>query len=704
MAAALPLLACLAQPAEPACAARARSRVAEENALEGAPSVEWDINGAGDPSIQGFATEASVPPGGTIHFKVDTEAQSYRMDVYRLGYYGGAGARRVATVPRNGAPQRQPACAFDEPTLLVDCSNWAVSLSWAVPAEAVSGIYFARLVRTDTTPVDAWRADHSPVLADPKFGRAGWDPKVRPAGGMGTHAYGVAGHGTRRNALREPRASHAYFVVRDESGASEILFQTADATWQAYNCWGTTNTYGVPCHEPALHAGSPPPPNATRRAFKASYNRPMATRAYRHVNMPLANEYPAVRWLERNGFDVGYWTSVDADRYASRLERGSAHRLYLSVGHDEYWSGAQRRGVSAARDRGMNLAFFSGNEVYWRVRWETDASGTPHRTLVVYKETQDVRKIDPLPNEWTGTWRDGRPINPLGAQPENELTGTIFTVNAWRNDPLTVPARYGRLRFWRHTQIASLAPGSSVNLVQGLLGHEWDEDVDNGHRPAGLIHLSETTVDDVQYLQDEGATYDTGTATHHLTLYRHASGALVFGAGTCQWAWGLDGHHDNVGGLDLQLGRNCYSLRVGVDPLRPDGDATIQQATLNLFADMRVLPSTPQPDLTLSHASADAAPPTIHARARASGRHLVGYAVDEGGGIVAAVELSADGGATWHPTELDLDRGAWSVACGARSLWDSRDPCGSEGKLMARAADDSGNLSPPLALDVIVDE
>ena len=86
MAAALPLLACLAQPAEPACAARARSRVAEENALEGAPSVEWDINGAGDPSIQGFATEASVPPGGTIHFKVDTEAQSYRMDVYRLGY------------------------------------------------------------------------------------------------------------------------------------------------------------------------------------------------------------------------------------------------------------------------------------------------------------------------------------------------------------------------------------------------------------------------------------------------------------------------------------------------------------------------------------------------------------------------------------------------------------------------------------------
>ena len=37
----------------------------------------------------------------------------------------------------------------------------------------------------------------------------------------------------------------------------------------------------------------------------------------------------------------------------------------------------------------MNLAFFSGNKVFWKTRWENsiDGSVTPYRTLVTYKET-----------------------------------------------------------------------------------------------------------------------------------------------------------------------------------------------------------------------------------------------------------------------------------------------------------------------------
>ena len=54
------------------------------------------------------------------------------------------------------------------------------------------------------------------------------------------------------------------------------------------------------------------------------------------------------------------------------------------------------------------------------------------------QDTQSLVKLDPVEEEWTGTWRDGRAINPLGARPENELTGTIYTVNAWRNDALQV--------------------------------------------------------------------------------------------------------------------------------------------------------------------------------------------------------------------------------------------------------------------------
>ena len=50
--------------------------------------------------------------------------------------------------------------------------------------------------------------------------------------------------------------------------------------------------------------------------------------------------------------------------------------------------------VEAARDAGVHLAFFSGNEIFWKTRWETsiDGSGTPNRTLVCYKETLGERQ------------------------------------------------------------------------------------------------------------------------------------------------------------------------------------------------------------------------------------------------------------------------------------------------------------------------
>ena len=205
-----------------------------------------------------------------------------------------------------------------------------------------------------------------------------------------------------------------------------------------------------------------------------------------------------------------------------------------------------------------------------------------------------------MPDVWTGTWRDSRSFNPEGPQPENALTGTIFTVNAWRNDPIIVPAEYARLRFWRNTDVARLEPGERAVLLKGLLGHEWDEDLDNGFRPPGLFRLSETTIDNVPYVQDCGSVFDSGTATHHLTLYRHASGALVFGAGTVQWAWGLDAHHDTETGVPPER-VNENTTRVGVDPNGPDRN--VRQATVNLFADMGVQPATLAPDLVRAEAS-----------------------------------------------------------------------------------------------------
>ena len=37
-----------------------RNRIVEENKLPGAPSTEWDVNGWGDPSIQGFGHDISI--------------------------------------------------------------------------------------------------------------------------------------------------------------------------------------------------------------------------------------------------------------------------------------------------------------------------------------------------------------------------------------------------------------------------------------------------------------------------------------------------------------------------------------------------------------------------------------------------------------------------------------------------------------------
>jgi hypothetical protein len=515
------------------------NKIVAENCKPGSPSTEWDVNGSGDPKIQGFATDMSVNLGDTIAYKVKTDSPAYRIDIYRLGYYSGMGARRVATVrPSVPLPQTQPECLKDEETYLFDCGTWQVSASWSVPLDAVSGIYVARLVREDSEP-GTWRADNSPR-----------GPAERPE--TGPHAYGGLGFGRLRNALKEPRASHIYFIVRDDASRSDLLFQTSDTTWQAYNRWGLTSTYGT--FDPA---------RPVRRAYKVSLNRPFETRDYRAVNLVFNAEYPMVRWLEANGYDVTYFTGLDADRRGPLIRN---HRVFLSVGHDEYWSTGQRRHVEAARDAGVHLAFFSGNNVFWKIRWEpsTDPSRTPYRTLVTYKETHDNKKIDPLPDVWTGTWRDARPFNPEGPQPENALLGNIFTVNAWRNDPLVVPAAYAKLRFWRNTEVARLKPGEQAVLGDGILGHEWNEDLDNGFRPAGVIRLSETTVDNVQYIQDYGTVYDSGTATHHLTLYRARSGALVFCAGTVQWAWGLDPHHDTETGVPPER-MTANAIRVGVD-------------------------------------------------------------------------------------------------------------------------------------------
>ena len=225
------------------------------------------------------------------------------------------------------------------------------------------------------------------------------------------------------------------------------------------------------------------------------------------------------------------------------------HKAFLSVGHDEYWSGASAptskpRARRASTSRSSAATKSSGRRAG---RTASRAPATPYRTLVCYKETHANAKIDPLPTVWTGTWADPRFSPPAdGGRPENAFTGTLFT-RQLRNGALIRSRRpTGKMRFWRNTAVATLAPDQSLTLTDGTLGYEWDEDVPTtGSGPPGLFRLSDTDVDSSRACsRTTGRPTDPRRRRTALTLYRHASGALVFGAGTVQWSWGLDSNHD----------------------------------------------------------------------------------------------------------------------------------------------------------------
>jgi hypothetical protein len=621
--------------------AHAQNPIVTENALPGTPCSQWDLSSScdgapGDASIVGFTTDISVNKGQTVYFKIKTSSTEYRLDIYRMGYYQGNGARLIQTIVPDELPQIQPECAIDPSVNLVDCGTWAVSAHWDIPATATSGIYFAKLVSTN------------------------------PAG----------------------RANHIPFIVRDDARPSDILFKTSDLTWQAYNSYGGASIY-------AAHSPLEPKPGG-QGAYKVSYNRPFVTRENIDVlgkrSFLFNAEYPLVRWLEFNGFDVAYMSSVDLDR--GSVPSLLTHKAFLSVGHDEYWSGpspaetngnaianpGMRANLAAAIDGGLNVAFLSGNEVYWKTRWEKSLYGqsTAYRTLVCYKETWDNQRIDPVSNVWTGTWRDAR-FNSLadGGQPENALTGVLWTVNGPDYRPLVIPAEKGKLRFWRNTPVYSSASlGADTELPNGIIGHEWDEAVDNAFRPAGLVALSSSPYLAGPVLYSWGWPSALNWATHALTFFRRPNGGLVFAAGTVQWSWGLDDTHD----------RDSFA------PACCQANVNAQQATVNLLADMGVQPGTLAPSLTVAQASSDTTAPAstitspVGPWTLQGNNLLVSGTASDVGGRVGGVEISIDGGQTWHPA---VGHESWHYTTVVTKPGTTT--------IVSRAVDDSGNLGQPSA-------
>ena len=574
--------------------------------------------------ILGFATRLSVLPGTGVEFKFESSScsGSFELRIYRLGYYGGLGGRLVHEV---AVPAQKSTKAYDyspheegldcdvldREAHLVDCSGWNACLArWMVPSDAVTGVYVAVPFINGQI-----RGTYIPVVV------------LQPA-------------------ESEDRASKR---------GSDILFKTSDLTWVAYNMYGGWNLYTRR--------------NDSKRSFYSraravSYNRPFTnrfnqSRGGKHQNFLLGSEYAALRWLEKYGYDVSYATCFDIEEY-DRLGYFSEMRFksLISVGHDEYWTLAMKRAFENARNHGTHLLFWSGNEMFWRVKWWPRSSNdttsphvsSPPRIIIAKKETIDGQRENGERHDWTGTFGDKR--LQTAPEPENALTGQLFAVNGLRHDAIQVHAGENRLRFWRNTTLsANLDMIFTYESPRGLLGYEWDVFSDDCSRPPGLVGLSTTRkIISNQLVHNYGAAYNgTGEVVHRLTFYRHVGiggrTSLVFGAGTVQWAWGLSSWHD---GVTVQTDNN------------------MQQASVNILADMGVQPGRELENLHDAGASSlmretpstDAQAPASHILHPSMGKQIdvrrngvlrvAGTARDYGGGRVAGVEVSIDGGTTWR--------------------------------------------------------
>jgi len=236
------------------------------------------------------------------------------------------------------------------------------------------------------------------------------------------------------------RRSHAFFVVRPPTGAptAPILLALSTNTWHAYNDFGGDNLYtggtSVSLQRPMAAGYLHKPPGAGRRVTLVQPGDPVmaAHRGYlaAHHLSPFAGsagwpdwELPFLQWAEREGYAIDVVTNADLQEHPDLLG-AQRYALFLSVGHDEYWSGAMRDTVEGFIAAGGNAAFLSGNTAFWQVRLEDPSPQGPASTMVGYK---GFFKRDPVfgtdrEAELTIMWSDK-----LVERPENLMTGVSFS-------------------------------------------------------------------------------------------------------------------------------------------------------------------------------------------------------------------------------------------------------------------------------------
>ncbi|WP_173923224.1 cell wall-binding repeat-containing protein [Agromyces sp. Marseille-P2726] len=418
--------------------------------------------------IKGYASDASVNRGETVGIRAlaaSTGTASY--GVYRLGWYQGLGGRTMASGTFQAGSQPGRACTLDGTTGLIECpwnDSFTIETKYADGEPWPTGIYVVTLTK-----------------------------------------------GTWQN--------YASFVVRDDAKKNAIVHLQSALTSQAYNNFPDNGWTGKSLYPYNSYGANTI--GGDTRAVKVSFDRPYSMSGAAFV---MTDDAPMIRYAESRGFDMKYTTDTDLHNRPDLL---TGQIGMVSVGHDEYWTGAMFTAAEKARDAGVDLAYFGANNVYWQTRMEPSTfSGDGDRVMVVYRDPT----IDPV----QGADASVRFRYLDTPRPEQTLMGQMWdegigmTLGDW---PWTVSQ--ADHWFYRGT---GLGNGSEIPMLVGI---EVDRRLPYYPEPARLAGTS-TAVLASSYYTERLEPY-RWVGPQEATLYQAPSQAYVFSAGTLRYPRGLYG-------------------------------------------------------------------------------------------------------------------------------------------------------------------
>jgi hypothetical protein len=380
--------------------------------------------------------------------------------------------------------------------------------------------------------------------------------------------------------------AHAFFAVRPAATPAPILLVLSTSTANAYNDWGGPSLYTggtrVSFERPLARGFLAKPEPAARKAQAIPDREALGYFAWaaEHDLSPWSGgagwwtwERPFVAWAEREGFAVDVAVSQDLERHPEVLD---GHRLFLSVGHDEYWSWGLRDTVEAFLAGGGNAAFFGGNTCWWQVRFDDD-----DRAMTCFKYRADEDPVLGTPEErtLTGAWPDRR----IG-RPEATMTGLSFARGGYSRYGLGVPRASGAFTVWRPDHWAfegtDLRYGDALGLADAIAGYEVDGCELVLHDGLPVPTHTDGAPDTLQVLataparlwsqeeQPSRYAHEPGELEHvarvlfgerwkeelhrirnnHAVVgsFEHPGGGEVFNAGCTDWTYGIEGGDPEV--------------------------------------------------------------------------------------------------------------------------------------------------------------